>query len=238
MKKSLLKTLLVGAFVMVAQSTFAGTYYFYNKSVQFEVVPAEAATVYCTTKANINHTENMTSDAFEGEPVRFDYNICAGYDDLYFTDDSGLQNELAGYKVIHKAQGEAAPTQEEIDAAPMQSFVVVDGDGNVQEGVVEELNNSRAKVSETVQDVTEEGGESHDGVLNGLYVGTAFDATGGAVGWNETPDAYIYIIYVDETGIETPNILLNAETRKQLKNNRVVIEHGGNEYNAAGAQIK
>jgi hypothetical protein len=208
MKKNLLKTLLVAGAMAVSQSTFANTaYYYYNKYTQFEVVPSDAAQVYATTKAETTHTENVTSDVFEGEPVQFFYNITAGYDDLYFTEETCAEGyHFAGFKVINKAQNEDGsdnkPTEEEIAAADLVLQVPVLKDDYSESGetaIPEHLSVSKLNIAKPTTDTTPDKTDgTHDGVLNGLYVGTTYTADGGTVGWHDYPDAYVYIYYSTE----------------------------------------
>jgi hypothetical protein len=207
MKQNLLKSLLTGVVVLLAQSAFADAFYFYNKCTQFEVVPSAAATVYATTKADQGHAENAVSDVAEGEPVAFYYNICAGYDDLYFNEETVADGyHFVGYKVINKAQNEDgsdnAPTQEEIDEAPLISKVPVLNETFDETGdsiVPTKLENTKFNIAPKTREATPDDPETeHDGVLNGVYVGKAYTADGGAIGWHDYPDAYVYIYYSNE----------------------------------------
>ena len=207
MKRNLLKTFVVAAVVMASQSAFAGDYYYYNKYTQFEVVPASAAQVYATTKAETTHEENVTSEVFEGEPVQFAYNICGGYDDLYFTEESCAEGyHFAGFKVINKAQNEDGsdnkPTEEEIATADLVLQVPVLKDDYSESGetaIPEHLSVSKLNIAKPTTDTTPDKTDgTHDGVLNGLYVGKSYTADGGTVGWHDYPDAYVYIYYSTE----------------------------------------
>lgn len=207
MKRLLLRTLLYGAAMMCSQQSMAGTYYFYNKCAQFEVVPSAAATVYATTKADMKHTENMTSDVYEGTPVLFYYNVSAGYDDLYFTQDSNADGfHFVGYKVINKVQNEDGsdntPTAEEIEAAELKTQIPVLNANYEETGEFvspEALSVSKINIASKTTEATPDAPDTqHDGVLNGLYAGTAFASDGGTVGWHDYPDAYVYLYYSDE----------------------------------------
>lgn len=215
MKRNLLRTFVIAGLAMAAQGAFAGDYYYYNKYTQFEVIPSSAGTVYATTKAETNHSENVTSDVFEGEPVQFAYNICAGYDDLYFTEESCAEGyHFAGFKVINKQQNEDgsdnAPTAEEIEAAPLVLQVPVLKDDFSESGetaVPEHLATSKLNIAQKTSDTTADADAAHDGVLNGLYVGKTYTADGGTVGWHDYPDAYVYIYYSTESVVDGINTM-------------------------------
>lgn len=239
MKQNLLKSIFLVTAVLFAQNIFAGTYYFYNKLTQFEVVPTSAGTVYATTKADITHAENTTSDVTdvtEGSNVLFYYNICAGYDDLYFTNETIADGyKFAGYKVINKEQnGDGSnnvPTAEEIEAAELITLIPVlnaKWEETGEKVTPETLANSKVHIADKTSEVTPgvNNDEAHDGVLNGLYVATSYTSDGGTVGWHDYPDAYVYLYFTNGTdGINsvatTPGFKyiydLNGVKTKELK---------------------